>query len=318
MEAARTSTLPNIARHADHVDPWLRLRRAVPVLLQRALPTRLAVVRGTLALLPSWRVHAPPPNAATGEGMARALTVGLRLHADEAFKPVVMGPGADDDAAAAPFRALWGARSELRRFRDGRICEAVVVTLPPAQRARTVPTLVAMLLARHFGVHLPDLLPSPAPATAAATGTTTTTIAASARAEGAVFLVDQLDEALAVPAGRCLVAPRAPVPPTADGKQPHLPAPINIAFDGLARAIKVTYDTRTESGGVSVCVYVCVCVCVCVSVCVALGRVPILGRRVVCMRSCHAARDVRFCTNAAGCVPWACLMRGWAWVAGAE
>lgn len=37
-----------------------------------------------------------------------------------------MGPAADDLEAASKFRAFWGAASELRRFQDGKISEAVV------------------------------------------------------------------------------------------------------------------------------------------------------------------------------------------------
>jgi len=236
VELTQTSKLPNVMAHPDYLDPWLRLRRAVPVLLQRALPTRLAVARGTLDPLPAWVVDAAPPNAHNGSGgLARGLTVGLRLHADEALKPVVMGPAADDEAAAQRFRSLWGARSELRRFKDSSICEAVVVNLPPTQRHRIVPTLVAMLLQRHFGIELPQLLPETSGKVAADALTAPT---------APLYWVDQLDGVLEVPAGRRLVPPVATVAKRAGaegelGEQPYQPAPIHHAFEGLGRALKV-------------------------------------------------------------------------------
>eukprot|EP00466_Bigelowiella_natans_P001797 jgi/Bigna1/78753/fgenesh1_pg.57_\ len=44
----------------------------------------------------------------------------------ERFKRIELGPAANDKEAAKQFRAFWGDRSELRRFKDGRINEAVV------------------------------------------------------------------------------------------------------------------------------------------------------------------------------------------------
>ena len=38
------------------------------------------------------------------------------------------GPPADDARACTVFRALWGPRAELRRFKDGSIVEAVRTT----------------------------------------------------------------------------------------------------------------------------------------------------------------------------------------------
>lgn len=56
------------------------------------------------------------------------LVVGVRLVAEAAFKQLEAGPPANDATAAAAFRALWGTKAELRRFKDGTIMESVVWT----------------------------------------------------------------------------------------------------------------------------------------------------------------------------------------------
>lgn len=51
-------------------------------------------------------------------------SVGLLL-SERAHDPMTLGPASVDPASAA-FRAFWGDRSELRKFKDGRILECVV------------------------------------------------------------------------------------------------------------------------------------------------------------------------------------------------
>ena len=53
------------------------------------------------------------------------VTLGLLLDTDHAYSIVNMGPPADSPKAAE-FRSFWGEKSELRRFQDGSINEAVV------------------------------------------------------------------------------------------------------------------------------------------------------------------------------------------------
>ena len=49
-----------------------------------------------------------------------------QLDPTAALRTLDMGPPADQADAARAFRAFWGDRAELRRFRDGAIAEAVV------------------------------------------------------------------------------------------------------------------------------------------------------------------------------------------------
>ena len=54
-----------------------------------------------------------------------------------------VGPPTDNEAEAKTFRAFWGEKSELRRFKDARICEAVVWSFVPASRRHHIPAVAA-------------------------------------------------------------------------------------------------------------------------------------------------------------------------------
>lgn len=56
-------------------------------------------------------------------------TIGLELNADECDKLVTKGPNDIDEEQAAKFRAFWGSKSSLRRFKDGTIQHCVVWTV---------------------------------------------------------------------------------------------------------------------------------------------------------------------------------------------
>lgn len=66
------------------------------------------------------------------------ILVGAVVDPLRALRLVDVGPAADDGAAAAKFRTLWGDKAELRRFQDGKICEALVWQVGPDDR-HTVP-----------------------------------------------------------------------------------------------------------------------------------------------------------------------------------
>lgn len=55
-----------------------------------------------------------------------SFTIGIRLNPDESEKLVTKGPNNDDEEAGARFRAFWGPRASLRRFKDGTIQHCVV------------------------------------------------------------------------------------------------------------------------------------------------------------------------------------------------
>lgn len=108
-------------------------------LLRRALGDRAKFVRALR------RPTAPslPWSATLSSGLPRVfgegrVLIGARLDPTLALRLVDIGPAADDGPAAARFRGFWGEVSELRRFQDGKISEAVVWGVNPGAR-HTVP-----------------------------------------------------------------------------------------------------------------------------------------------------------------------------------
>jgi Nrap protein nucleotidyltransferase domain 4/Nrap protein domain 3 len=75
------------------------------------------------------------------------VCIGLQLDTSTAMRSVDRGPTADDHDAAAAFRQYWGTLSELRRFKDGAIVEAVVWT---GTKHSIIEQIVRHCLSRHL------------------------------------------------------------------------------------------------------------------------------------------------------------------------
>ncbi|DBA04390.1 TPA: hypothetical protein N0F65_009986 [Lagenidium giganteum] len=96
---------------------WMRkLQR----LIARALTDRVDHVRPVLELSEDWTLNELPSPA------LRKVAIGLRINPDNVSRIVDKGPSTDDVDASAEFRRFWKNQSELRRFKDGAIVEAVV------------------------------------------------------------------------------------------------------------------------------------------------------------------------------------------------
>jgi hypothetical protein len=67
-------------------------------------------------------------------GAGLLATAAAQVDPTAALRAVDIGPPADQEVPARAFREFWGDRSELRRFQDGSICEAVVWECGPAER----------------------------------------------------------------------------------------------------------------------------------------------------------------------------------------
>uniref|UniRef100_A0A8C5I7E4 Nucleolar protein 6 n=1 Tax=Gouania willdenowi TaxID=441366 RepID=A0A8C5I7E4_GOUWI len=90
-------------------------------LLQQGLGQRIQLLTHSLCPDPEWSVSNEPPKYKTQP----PISFGLLLRPELATSVLERGPPADSPKAAE-FRQLWGSRSELRRFQDGAITEAVL------------------------------------------------------------------------------------------------------------------------------------------------------------------------------------------------
>ncbi|XP_078495904.1 nucleolar protein 6-like [Ciona intestinalis] len=92
-----------------------------------------------------WSINENPP---TWYQVSTCLSFGLNLNEDFAFDQLEKGPSADS-AEATKFRDFWGEVSELRRFKDGSVCESVLWGVG----GREVPTHVCKhVLLRNCGI----------------------------------------------------------------------------------------------------------------------------------------------------------------------
>ncbi|KAF1775833.1 Nrap protein [Phytophthora cactorum] len=82
--------------------------------------------------------------------MQRKVAVGLRINTDNSLRVVDKGPSADDKLASTQFRLFWRGKSELRRFKDGAIIEAVVWEgISAENRHRVLDAIVNFIIPAH-------------------------------------------------------------------------------------------------------------------------------------------------------------------------
>lgn len=123
------------------------LRRALGtrvklVVLQRSVPSSATT---------TWSLGTARPDASDA---SQIVELGLILDQTECWRLVDAGPSADEEAAGEDFRQFWGDKSELRRFKDGRIIESVVwdIGSSEGERSLIVGRSVRHILKRHFGL----------------------------------------------------------------------------------------------------------------------------------------------------------------------
>ncbi|XP_062482635.1 nucleolar protein 6 [Pezoporus occidentalis] len=117
-------------------------------LLVRGLSGRALLVVHSLPQIPEWPIDAEPPKHKD----VGPLTFGLLFYPDFAASVLEKGPQADHPEAL-DFRTFWGEKSELRRFQDGSICEAVVWEASTAYQKRLIPEqIVRHLLKLHADI----------------------------------------------------------------------------------------------------------------------------------------------------------------------
>ncbi|KAB5588975.1 U3 small nucleolar RNA-associated protein [Ceratobasidium theobromae] len=117
--------------------------------IRKALGTR---VKASVVLQPVLDLR--PLSQSTPETPSY-VELGLILDQSEAPRLVDYGPPADDTVGSEAFRAFWGAKSELRRFKDGRILESVVWDVSHTDERAHIPgRIIRHILQLHFDVKL--------------------------------------------------------------------------------------------------------------------------------------------------------------------
>ncbi|KAL3436050.1 Nrap protein [Aspergillus tetrazonus] len=135
----RLVTLPAIGN--DGLALFHKEREIYEVLL-RALGDRVDLIYISTSPTSAWSVETKGQR----KSMARSFYVGLLLNSENATRVVDHGPSAEEKDAAASFRAFWGEKAELRRFKDGSIRESLVWS----ENSSIVHQILLHILKRHF------------------------------------------------------------------------------------------------------------------------------------------------------------------------
>lgn len=124
-------------------------------LLQKGLGQRVHAIVPLEVPSKSWTVDSKAP------AIGHCLTLGFILDPEHAFEVLDKGPATNEDPdGAAEFRKFWGDKSNLRRFQDGSITEAVVwaaATDAPSQKRLIVRNIVLHLLEKHLQLDSSDV-----------------------------------------------------------------------------------------------------------------------------------------------------------------
>ncbi|KAF8154805.1 Nrap protein [Crassisporium funariophilum] len=138
----------------DSGSPVNALLTSLSSLIRRGLGDRsraVAILHPSSTSRPISQAHPSSPET---------ICIGVVHNPQHAFRLVDHGPAADDQdqAVLEQFREFWGDKSELRRFKDGRIVESVVWEVTTADERAHVPAMIVRhLLKRHFNIGEDDV-----------------------------------------------------------------------------------------------------------------------------------------------------------------
>lgn len=158
ISEAKALLQPTLAR-LDQPSRVNHLITSISSVVRQALSTRARIVvvqrpysSSSSSASTTWPFASPRPVASD---LSNILELGIVLDPAEATRLVDHGPAAEDAEGSKAFQAFWGEKSELRRFKDGRILESVVWEVGSAQdeRALIVGRSVRYILKRHFNLN---------------------------------------------------------------------------------------------------------------------------------------------------------------------
>lgn len=111
--------LTKFAVLADRSSPAKKFGSEVHRVLKKAFGNRAHLVHVKLPPLSHWSLDAPKPEAPS------RILIGIIFDPSHMSRRMEYGPPAEEEKEAAAFRQFWGAKAELRRFKDGSILECV-------------------------------------------------------------------------------------------------------------------------------------------------------------------------------------------------
>lgn len=134
---------------------WTKCEEDVHSLLQRALTDRVKLIRAIWRAIPcEWNFDDGFSNFGY-----EPMIIGIAYSSQEkSFRVVDVGPNADDKEEATKFRKFWGEKSELRRFKDGKIAESTVWECKPWERHLIIKMIIEYVLCKHFILSEKDIL----------------------------------------------------------------------------------------------------------------------------------------------------------------
>lgn len=92
----------------------------------------------------------------TGDNSNDTVTVCLLLNPDASYRRIDHGPSVDAKDAAHDFRAFWGDKAELRRFKDGTIAESLVWS-DQQKDGCIIRQVIMFIIPRHFDIGQGDI-----------------------------------------------------------------------------------------------------------------------------------------------------------------
>ncbi|ODM18328.1 hypothetical protein SI65_06199 [Aspergillus cristatus] len=130
----------------------IRHQAAVHEVVSKALGNRANLVSLSSRSIEPWAVGGKPSLKKDGGN----IDIGLLLDSENASRVVDHGPSAEEKEEAASFRAFWGEKAELRRFKDGSILESLVWSNQPSSPS-IVRQILGYILRRHFDITEQDI-----------------------------------------------------------------------------------------------------------------------------------------------------------------
>ncbi|KAG1460713.1 hypothetical protein G6F56_005886 [Rhizopus delemar] len=140
---------------ADYYSYLPFFAQRISQVLTRGLSDRVDLIAVNYASLsPVWSVD----STVSIDEKDAVITIGLLLNSDNAPRLVDQGPQSQDEEQVAEFRKFWGNKSELRRFKDGSIVEAVVWPVQGYEnRSLIVQDIVEFLLQHHLSLESQEI-----------------------------------------------------------------------------------------------------------------------------------------------------------------